>query len=297
MAALMTIADQALALWATYERIGIKPSMMMVVNALRAGHVSFRTESVREALRPLMVADPHPKARHVRGQPRVDSGLTKHAPGTDSGMTACQSSRRAPADHKGIIDSGYSHDRKITKTPLPMVVESVRARAPEAPPTPDSTPPSTLVPVPARPARQPRLDTRTAAQRTADEVLDVLSPEVRPVLRAMTWSTWRSRNRQRIVDIAAAGQSADEIIAAWRAGSERRGYPVVRMEWIAEDLERDGREPAPNAPNATDLLPTLTELLESGEIEPWTIPPWKRPPFTPEFKAWRAEHPDALIPA
>jgi hypothetical protein len=65
------------------------------------------------------------------------------------------------------------------------------------------------------------------------------------------------------------------------------------------DPERDAVRPrAVPEPNDSDRLPTLLQLIAEGKAEAvTTLPPWKRPPFHPDYIAWREANPEALIPA
>lgn len=109
--------------------------------------------------------------------------------------------------------------------------------------------------------RQPRLGLVDPHHLAADTVFAALRDEVAPTLRGQTWSAWRAKQKNAVVGMLRAGRAADEIVERWADLSERRGYPVLVLAWVAEDFDR----PAPAAP---DRLATYGELLAAGSLPP-----------------------------
>jgi hypothetical protein len=235
--------QEAVALWKFLESRGIAPSIRKVVAMMRVAGIPISDGNARTYLARFAAASPHPKAIHHK--------ITAHTPHAES----------TPAAQ---ITHGESTGEALTYA----VEVSLPSKKEPAAPAPAALDDFTLSADPPKPKRapiQPRLDVRTPAQITADEVLASIADGIKGALKGMTWTTWRTRNRKLVVDMAVAGLDAEDIVEAWTAGSERRGYPVLNMGWIAEDLNR---APGGPAPNASDLLPTLTELIAAGKIEP-----------------------------
>ena len=122
---------------------------------------------------------------------------------------------------------------------------------------------------------------------------------IEPALNGMTWTTWRSRNRKAVVDMARSGMTADEIVEAHAEASEARGGVAMVMAWVQERVVRQAASPVSSQQSEIDNLPTVANGGIAG-TPPDMIPPWQRPPNHPrhipwsaEFeKRWKAEHPE-----
>ncbi len=94
----MTIAEQAVHIWCALEFIGIRPSASMVGAVLRIAGRRFTNDDVRDAVRPLAEALPHPLARTVRrtaGKPNEHERRTVGKP-TRAARGSQRSSKTLP---------------------------------------------------------------------------------------------------------------------------------------------------------------------------------------------------------
>jgi hypothetical protein len=75
------------------------------------------------------------------------------------------------------------------------------------------------------------------------------------LLRADTWTSWRTKNRKHVVTMVQAGMSADEIDRAHRDLLGPNGSPYVVMAWLQEAINR--RAAADASPHSAERLVRL----------------------------------------
>jgi hypothetical protein len=118
-----------------------------------------------------------------------------------------------------------------------------------------------LVPT-SKPKNAPKTDPRSPAEITADAAIAIMRERVEPQLTAMTWTAWRRRNRRFAVDMAQAGMDADAIDAAHQDVSERRGYTMLRLDWLQDALTK-----ASDAIGNDDIQPIVFTAADRAEIQ------------------------------
>lgn len=227
-----------------------------VIKAARGGK-GLRWATISEALRLL--------PGNTTGNTAATPGQRFHEEPATAGATA-PTRASAPADHKGmVIDSDQVLDRKATPPPLPPPAGTALALLP--------MPAAAAAPA-ARLARPIRMDIRSAAEQVADEALKALRDVIEPALVGIRWGEWCKRgNRRATVSMAAAGMSADDIVAAHEEACEDRGGVAVVMSWVQERVMRQAASGgAPRGLRAvpSDGVPTLSEQWASGAITPPT---------------------------
>lgn len=259
------IIERAVAL---LQALGKKPSIRVVDAVIKCAHGKrgLRWATIAEVLKVLP------------GNTSGNSTTTLEQQNDEEQATVGQQSgtpTRGRADHNGI---------SIVSRNLDVSPSSSVAIAPSSiPPTPALT----LVAVPSKPKtiRQPRLDTRTAAEQTADEALGQLRGTIEPDLRGITWSKWlRRQNRRITVELAESGMTVEEILEAHTATSEAIGATAVFMSRVQREVlqgEQPAREFGRRDPEQEfiDNLPRLADL----DLGPIIIPPWERPPGHPKY--------------
>jgi hypothetical protein len=113
--------------------------------------------------------------------------------------------------------------------------------------------PSLFAPDPPTPL-VPRVDKRTGPEKVADSALLLLRPRIEPILRGMSWSTWRTRQRRFAIDMAQTGMTAEEIDDAHDEVSAQRGYVIWRLDWVQEGLTKRARIEVDDLPDMKSLL-------------------------------------------
>lgn len=250
----MNAQQEAVAFWQFLEARGVRPSIRKVVAMMRLAGIGIDEANAYKWLGSFAARAPHPKAHRMK-----IPAQGQHDPSTPAAQIQHRDDT-SPALYAGDKVSLVS--KKEPSAPAPALFDSA---------------PATVKPKKASPV--PRLDLRTPAQVIADDVLVMIQPRITAALRGKTWSTWRGQNRPTLTDMAAAGCDADEIIEAWEGLCERRGYTILTMRWVADDMDQPSRE----AINPSDLLPMSFEVpphpdYVPREPQPWQIPPWKRFP-------------------
>lgn len=110
----------------------------------------------------------------------------------------------------------------------------------------------------AIPQRAPR--EVPADELLARRILAELWPFVQPIVgRAITQMAWKQRNKAVALDMARAGNSVDDVMAAWREACSRIRGGVYSLRIVQDQLLRRHVADAPQPTSARDDLPTVTD--------------------------------------
>lgn len=113
------------------------------------------------------------------------------------------------------------------------------------------------------PPKPLRLSLRSQAEITADEVLKLLEPEVRPTLKGLTWSAWRGRNRKVLIDMAKSGMSADDLVGAWVEWVDFKGYVAYTLSWFQQWVSAGGKAQLPSRPGDPEWWLDIPDLANA----------------------------------
>jgi hypothetical protein len=67
-----------------------------------------------------------------------------------------------------------------------------------------------------------------------DAIMAALEPDLRPTIHGMTWTAWKQRYGKYCLDMARAGVTPSEALAAWKALCDARGYIIYSMRILQD---------------------------------------------------------------
>ena len=220
----MNAQQEAVALYKFLESRGFKPSVRSIGCSLRLQGLSFTEANLRSWLKSF-VASPT----------RADAVPTHETSTNDAVPTQPDAKpTRLRAHNKVSLPSNIAPSE-------PGTVVELFPDAPKPPPKPDR---------------------RSPAEQEADLTLSRLRPVIEPELVGMTWTAWRSRNRQVLVDMTRAGMTAAEIVGAHAEHSERKGRTTMVMRYVQDDLLTASARGAPVYPGHEPPAPYFGHLDE-----------------------------------
>ena len=240
----MNAQQEAVALFRFLEGRGFKPSVRSIGRALRDQKVPFRETSLRAWLEPFI------KSRDA-SRPQVD------ATGTQKTSTADAIGTQADA-----TGTRLRARNKVSLSSKPILVDGVDLPLGlDAEPAPD----------PAKKAKPARIISAYAG--TTLESFGDDEPLVREVLACDGFGTGTKAFAKALESLAmwravygeAALRHGLRIAAGKRFGHSYVGGVAKRYDPDQEPRRFEGR--LEDQPNASDLLPTLTELIQAGKAE------------------------------
>jgi len=90
----------------------------------------------------------------------------------------------------------------------------------------------------------PRRAQASANEQQARDILAALWPRVVPRIgQRMTLSAWRGRNKRAALDMAEAGLTAAEVVAAHRDMCDERGDTIYTLAYLHDFIVRGPRRP------------------------------------------------------
>lgn len=254
----MNIADQARELWAAYERCGIKPSASMVIAALRTARIKFTNDAVRDAVKDLAAASPHPLSRLGSAYRKPTVGLPEEHDSAYREPTAGTPSCDASADLSRVV---YDSAQVLDTNPLP--------------PSPSPPEPVDLAPalfavsdLPAKPTLRSvaEQDPNTDFGEFEADVVAMIAVEkskhprtkIEPaVVRQRLALLWRKHGDDAFARGLEVGVASGNGVNYGRAVMER-----FDPDAEGQRFDRD------QASSPSDALPTLTEQIAAGKIQP-----------------------------
>lgn len=252
----MNIADQARELWAAYERCGIKPSASMVIAALRTARIKFTNDAVRDAVKDLAAASPHPLSRLGSAYRKPTVGLPQEHDSAYREPTAGTPSCDASADHSRVVKAGGGYQDSISPPPpAPADAESVDL-APALFAVPDLPAKPTLRSVAAQDPNTNfgEFEADVVAMIAVEQAAHPRKKPAEGVIRQRLALLWRKHGDDAFARGLEVGVSSGNGVNYGRAVMERF------------DPDAEGRRfERPAEGNASDALPTLTELIAAGK--------------------------------
>lgn len=215
---------------------------------MRSAGLSVDDKLARKWLAPFASAAPHPLAfrQEITAQPPHDHRADRAQPPHDHGIST------APV---GAVE--------VSLPTKPFLTGE------------DSAEPLTLVTLPAQepakpaPAKKPRKAPITAADLEAYRLLDGLWSRISPHLTpgAYTAATWKRNHKRIALEMLEGGVPIEDWFAFWdECANAERPYRVLK-NFQAGFANRRGHQHAPVEQNASDALPTITDLIAAGKLD------------------------------